>query len=139
MSWKGTPALYSPLQKNQDLRAVLLEETPWVRQAESESEARRNVGILFDDITIQKRVAQEQQRAHEGEIRLREAANEANRAKDEFMALLGHELRNPLTPILATLDLMRLQGKKVFVHERKLLERQNALASRVMSEADEAE
>src|SRR5436309_11443489 len=47
--WKGTPALDSPLQKNKDLRAVMLEETPWVRQAESESQARRNVGILFDD------------------------------------------------------------------------------------------
>ena len=30
-------------------RAVMLEETPWVRQAQAESQARRNVGILFDD------------------------------------------------------------------------------------------
>src|SRR5205814_575766 len=42
--WKGTPALDSPLEKNKELRAVMLEETPWVRQAESESQARRNVG-----------------------------------------------------------------------------------------------
>ena len=47
--WKNTPALESPLQKNQDLKAVMLEETPWLRQAENESQARRNVGILFDD------------------------------------------------------------------------------------------
>ncbi len=47
--WRGTPALESPLMKNQDLKAVMIEETPWLRQAESESEARRNVGILFDD------------------------------------------------------------------------------------------
>ncbi|MFM1770385.1 MAG: hypothetical protein RJA22_2914 [Verrucomicrobiota bacterium] len=47
--WKGTPALDSPLEKNQDLKAVLLEETPWLRQAQAESQARRNVGILFDD------------------------------------------------------------------------------------------
>jgi uncharacterized protein YfaS (alpha-2-macroglobulin family) len=47
--WKNTPALDSPLQKNAELRSVLLEETPWVRQAESESQARRNVGILFDE------------------------------------------------------------------------------------------
>lgn len=47
--WKGTPALDSPLEKNQDLKAVVLEETPWVRQAQSESEARKNVGILFDE------------------------------------------------------------------------------------------
>jgi hypothetical protein len=47
--WKGTPALDSPLEKNQDLKSVMIEETPWLRQAENESQARRNVGILFDD------------------------------------------------------------------------------------------
>jgi len=47
--WKGTPALDSPLEKNQDLKSVMLEETPWLRQAQAESQARKNVGILFDD------------------------------------------------------------------------------------------
>ena len=35
--WKNTPALDSPLEKNQDLKAVMLEETPWLRQAVKES------------------------------------------------------------------------------------------------------
>lgn len=47
--WRATPALDSPLEKNQDLKSVMIEETPWYRQAVSESQARRNVGILFDD------------------------------------------------------------------------------------------
>jgi uncharacterized protein YfaS (alpha-2-macroglobulin family) len=47
--WKNTPALDSPMEKNQDLKSVMIEETPWWRQAKNESEARRNVGILFDD------------------------------------------------------------------------------------------
>jgi hypothetical protein len=47
--WRNTPALDSPLEKNQDLKSVTLEETPWLRQAQAESQARRNVGILFDD------------------------------------------------------------------------------------------
>jgi uncharacterized protein YfaS (alpha-2-macroglobulin family) len=47
--WKATPALDSPLEKNEDLKSVTLEETPWVRQAINESEARKNVGILFDE------------------------------------------------------------------------------------------
>jgi uncharacterized protein YfaS (alpha-2-macroglobulin family) len=46
--WKNTPALDSPLEKNQDIKSVLLEETPWLRDANSESEARRNIGLLFD-------------------------------------------------------------------------------------------
>ena len=57
--WKGTEALDSPLEKNEDLKAVALLETPWVRQAKSESQARRNVGILFDD----NRLASESKRA----------------------------------------------------------------------------
>jgi hypothetical protein len=47
--WKNTPALESPLEKNQDLKSVTLEETPWLRNAESESQARHNIGILFDE------------------------------------------------------------------------------------------
>lgn len=46
--WKGTPALDSPLMKNQDLKSVMIEETPWLIQAQNESQSRRNVGILFD-------------------------------------------------------------------------------------------
>ncbi|HYV32503.1 MAG TPA: alpha-2-macroglobulin family protein, partial [Candidatus Binatia bacterium] len=46
--WQATPALDSPLEKNQDLKSVLLEETPWLHQANGESQARRNVGRLFD-------------------------------------------------------------------------------------------
>ena len=41
---------------------------------------------------------------------LRVAAESANRAKDEFLAMLGHELRNPLSPILTALQLMKLRG-----------------------------
>ncbi len=46
--WKNTPALESPLEKNESLKSVALEETPWIRQAEDESRARRNLGVLFD-------------------------------------------------------------------------------------------
>ncbi len=45
--WRGTPALDSPLEKSADLKSVLISETPWLRQANAESQARRNVGILF--------------------------------------------------------------------------------------------
>ncbi|MEP4076487.1 alpha-2-macroglobulin family protein [Haloferula sp.] len=49
--WKkeGGNTLDSPLMKNADLKGILLEETPWLREAKSESEARRRVGLLFDE------------------------------------------------------------------------------------------
>lgn len=55
---------------------------------------------------------------------LREAAESANRAKDEFLAMLGHELRNPLSPIVTALQLMELQGPEESVRTRTIIERQ---------------
>ncbi|GIT06326.1 MAG: hypothetical protein CM1200mP29_17370 [Verrucomicrobiota bacterium] len=43
-----TPSTRSPLEKNEELKSLLLLETPWVRKAKDESQARRNVGVLFD-------------------------------------------------------------------------------------------
>jgi signal transduction histidine kinase/CheY-like chemotaxis protein len=52
-----------------------------------------------------------------------EERRQAHRAKDEFLAMLGHELRNPLAPIVTALDLMRLrkpQPKELDVIERQV-------------------
>ena len=46
--WKGTAALVSPLEKNSDLVKTLLAETPWVRDAVDEKEARARIALLFD-------------------------------------------------------------------------------------------
>jgi len=40
--------LLSQLEKNQDLKAVLLEETPWVMDAQNETEQRQRLALLFD-------------------------------------------------------------------------------------------
>ncbi|MBN2693421.1 hypothetical protein JXR93_02060 [bacterium] len=50
-SWKNLPnsnALLSNLEKNQELKSLLLEETPWVIDAKSETESKRRVALLFD-------------------------------------------------------------------------------------------
>lgn len=48
-SWAGSKeALVSNLDKNQELKALLLEETPWVLQSQNESERKRRVALLFD-------------------------------------------------------------------------------------------
>ena len=57
-------------------------------------------------------------------VSLREAAEAANRAKDEFLAMLGHELRNPLAPILTALQLVKLRGIDAVERERAVIERQ---------------
>jgi signal transduction histidine kinase len=54
----------------------------------------------------------------------RRDAEAASRAKDEFFALLGHELRNPLAPIATALHVMRMRGPGVFESERAVIDRQ---------------
>ncbi len=52
-------------------------------------------------------------------------AEAANRAKDEFLAMLGHELRNPLAPILTALQLMSIRDTaEATAKERAVIDRQ---------------
>ena len=62
------------------------------------------------------------------------AAQAANRAKDQFMAMLGHELRNPLSPILTALQLMRLRGDAATHRERQVIERQVTHLTRLVDD-----
>src|SRR5690606_13028029 len=66
----------------------------------------------------------DQVRARTEMSRLREAAEAANRAKDEFFAMLGHELRNPLAPIFTALQLLKLRHVEEAERERVVIERQ---------------
>jgi hypothetical protein len=45
---KGSTALLSNLEKNQELKSLLLEETPWVMQAKDETERKKRLALLFD-------------------------------------------------------------------------------------------
>jgi signal transduction histidine kinase/ActR/RegA family two-component response regulator len=59
-------------------------------------------------------------------------AEDASRAKDEFLAMLGHELRNPLAPIVMTLEVLRLRG--AWRPELDVVERQVHHMKRLMDD-----
>ncbi len=46
--WKNTDALLSNLEKNQELKSILIQETPWLRDAQSETEQKKRIALLFD-------------------------------------------------------------------------------------------
>ena len=51
-------------------------------------------------------------------------AQASNRAKDQFLAILGHELRSPLAPILLALDLIAMNHSDPHKREHTIIERQ---------------
>ncbi len=64
--------------------------------------------------------------------RARLDAERATRVKDEFLAMLGHELRNPLAPIVTALEMLRLDGVSSKVQD--VLERQVAHMQRLVDD-----
>ncbi|HEX4498508.1 MAG TPA: ATP-binding protein, partial [Thermoanaerobaculia bacterium] len=78
----------------------------------------------FSDISDRKSVEERNQQLLVLERQARADAEVASRSKDEFLAMLGHELRNPLAPIVTALQLMRLRGDETLVKERTVIERQ---------------
>ena len=73
------------------------------------------------------RAAGEQsERAREALERAHRAAEQANRGKDEFLAMLGHELRNPLGAIGAAVEVLNRTGGQgdIATSARRVIERQ---------------
>ncbi len=68
------------------------------------------------DLTVRRK-------AEEDELERRELES-ANRAKDEFLAVLGHELRNPLAPMLTAVHLIKLRRGVGCEREIGVLDRQ---------------
>ena len=77
----------------------------WVH-AEAVASDDGSVAVVFSDVTERKRIEKIQV---ESEARLREAGKalrEVDRNKNQFLAVLSHELRNPLAPITNSLFIL---------------------------------
>ena len=56
--WNEKGLQISNLEKNQELKALLLEETPWLRQAQSETEQMQRIALFFDLNSMQMELQQ---------------------------------------------------------------------------------
>jgi signal transduction histidine kinase/CheY-like chemotaxis protein len=87
---------------------------------------------------VRARSRQYQIRGHLAErLRNEQALRSADRRKDEFLATLGHELRNPLAPILNSLEILKLSGAASeggAAHACSVMERQVSHLNRLVDD-----
>lgn len=79
-----------------------------------------HAAVALDNLWLYEELRESEARANAAV----EVANDAARRKDEFIALLGHELRNPLSPMITALDLLRGDPAGALDLVQPVLERQ---------------
>jgi signal transduction histidine kinase len=119
----GPPAVMIVAQSRDDVRALAAELHVVSEELAVNSE---RMELANEEL----RITNEALQAANGQLSLRlrdlEDAQEASRHKDDFLAMLAHELRNPLAPIVSATQIIRLRpDDRVAVQRaREIIERQ---------------
>jgi PAS domain S-box-containing protein len=114
------------------LRALRMdgEEFPMEAQiSQTEVGGERLLTVILRDITDRVRLENEREQLIRSAQEAAEAAARANQAKDDFLSMASHELRNPLTPILLSARMLRTSTvDEVVVHKAAERIERNALS-----------
>src|SRR5262249_38795465 len=94
------------------------------------------VVVVFRDVTEKRRAEAERERLQAELCRRNEQLQELDRRKDDFLALLGHELRNPLAPLRYAVHLLGRapDNQAVVTRARETIGRQVAQMTRLVDE-----
>ncbi len=124
-----TYVVIGPRGSNQQLADQLAVTAPLVAAA---IRAESTAVFARGEIEIARLVAERAAALTRALDRARIEAERATRVKDEFLAMLGHELRNPLAPIVTAVQMLRLEGVSSKV--QGVLERQVANVQRLVDD-----
>ncbi len=113
--------------------------TEWLRwEVRPWRDAQNEIGgvIMFTEVITERRRAEEEHGRLVAQARVAEALREIDRRKDEFLAMLSHELRNPLAPIVVAIEVMRQSepSDETVGWARDLIARQTALLTRLVDD-----
>lgn len=125
--WMASIALGVPFEMVFPLRSGSGEFRRFLTRVNPVRDSEGNVTHWFGtntDVEDERRAVEANALLRQREQELRAQAEAANQAKDEFLAMLGHELRNPLSPILTALHLMKLRSDPSTAREQVVIERQ---------------
>ncbi|HEY5899554.1 MAG TPA: response regulator [Burkholderiales bacterium] len=102
------------------------------RDREMIDEIAGRAAIALDNARLYRSLKREIARSRQAE----EELQDANRRKDEFLAMLSHELRNPLAPIRNAVELMRRVGstEQRLIMARDVIDRQVTQLARLVDE-----
>ncbi len=124
--WMASIAMGVPFDMVFPLRSKTGEYRRFLTRVNPVRDSEGNVTHWFGtntDVEDERRAVEANAMLRQREQELRAQAEAANLAKDEFLAMLGHELRNPLSPILTALQLLKLRSDST-LREHVVIERQ---------------
>jgi PAS domain S-box-containing protein len=113
--------------------------TDWLRwEVRPWRNARSEIGgvIMFTEVITERKRAEEERRKLQAQARVAEALQELDRRKDEFLAMLAHELRNPLAPIALAAEVIRMcePADESIVSAQEIITRQTAQLTRLVDD-----
>lgn len=102
---------------------------------DADGQPSQMVGVSLN-VSQQKTAERERAALIDAEQAARRQAESANRAKDEFLAMLGHELRNPLGAIASAVEVLNRvdAGAEVAVNARRIIDRQTRHLAHLMDD-----
>jgi signal transduction histidine kinase len=140
--WEEGWSLTEVVRDYQILRLILVEYLEEALERPLRSREAMAVGLALDEAiaaSVHAYVTQSERRAHAADAALRRQAErlqEADRRKDEFLAVMAHELRNPLAPLRNALQVLGLKGSDpatvAWAHE--MMERQVQQLTRLVDD-----
>src|SRR6476620_3771439 len=138
--WQTGWSLTEMVRDYQLLRVVIIECLEQVLTRPLFSREAIAIGVFLDDaisVSVAEYVANHEDEALRNERQRAELLKETSRRKDEFLAVLAHELRNPLSPISASTQILRLAletADEPVKHSIDTIERQAAQISRLVED-----